>query len=140
MPTKLSSKKSKSTKKAKAAVTKKTRKRAAPTKTKAAALKKAPAFAPVAADPTLSNLDKIEHIVVLMQENRSFDHVLGYLSLGGWTEVDGLKSDMHNDFKGASYHPTLRTNTAFGEKQDPCHTGKCVADQLQNNNGGFVSN
>ena len=42
------------------------------------------------------NLSKIEHIVVLMQENRSFDQVLGYLSrdglpgLGVQTEVEGL--------------------------------------------------
>ena len=29
------------------------------------------------------NLEKIEHIVVLMMENRSFDHMLGYLKLNG---------------------------------------------------------
>jgi phospholipase C len=28
-------------------------------------------------------LSKVEHIVVLMLENRSFDHMLGYLSLEG---------------------------------------------------------
>ena len=28
-------------------------------------------------------LEPIEHIVVLMLENRSFDHMLGYLSLEG---------------------------------------------------------
>jgi len=39
----------------------------------------------------LENLQKIEHIVVLMLENRSFDHMLGYLSLeGGRDDVDGL--------------------------------------------------
>jgi len=42
------------------------------------------AFAPVVPDPTLDNLKKIEHIVVLMMENRSFDHVLGYLTLEKW--------------------------------------------------------
>jgi phospholipase C len=50
-------------------------------------------LATVAADETLPNLDKIEHIVVLMLENRSFDHMLGYLSLeAGRSDVDGLKS------------------------------------------------
>ena len=98
-------------------------------------------FAPVAADPSLSNLDKIDHIVVLMMENRSFDNILGYLSLeAGWTEVDGLTKEMHNDYKGVSYHPKPRTDTSFGEHQDPCHKGKCVAAQQQDNNGGFVSN
>jgi phospholipase C len=29
-----------------------------------------------------ANLAKVEHIVVLMLENRSFDHMLGYLAGG----------------------------------------------------------
>jgi phospholipase C len=37
--------------------------------------------AAAAADPTLANLRKIDHTVVLMLENRSFDHMLGYLTL-----------------------------------------------------------
>ena len=40
------------------------------------------ASAAAAADPTLANLRKIDHIVVLMLENRSFDHMLGYLHAG----------------------------------------------------------
>ena len=47
------------------------------------------------------NLEKIEHIVVLMQENRSFDHMLGYLSLlGGREDVDGLKGNETNPLAG----------------------------------------
>ena len=30
-----------------------------------------------------ANLEKVDHVVVLMLENRSFDHMLGYLSLTG---------------------------------------------------------
>ena len=51
-------------------------------------------------------LANIDHIVVLMQENRSFDHMLGYLSLppekGGMNraDVDGLKGDEFNMFDG----------------------------------------
>ena len=45
--------------------------------------------------PTGENLAKIEHIVVLMLENRSFDHMLGYLSLeAGRSDIDGLKPEM----------------------------------------------
>jgi phospholipase C len=46
-----------------------------------------------------NNLDKFDHIIILMMENRSFDHMLGYLSLpeelGGKnrSDVDGLKGD-----------------------------------------------
>src|SRR5207244_5160116 len=41
----------------------------------------------------MAALDQIKTIVVVIMENRSFDHVLGYLSLpqyGGRTDVDGL--------------------------------------------------
>jgi phospholipase C len=55
-------------------------------------------------DPgTLTN---IEHIIVLTMENRSFDHMLGYLSLpydkGGMkrTDVDGLKGGEFNIYNG----------------------------------------
>src|ERR1700722_3165535 len=42
-------------------------------------------------------LEQIDHVVVVMLENRSFDHMLGYLSLPseqggkGRTDVDGLQ-------------------------------------------------
>src|SRR5438445_13742550 len=41
----------------------------------------------------MAALDQIRTIVVVIMENRSFDHVLGYLCLpqhGGRTDVDGL--------------------------------------------------
>jgi phospholipase C len=43
----------------------------------------------VAADQTIANLGKVDHIVVLMLENRSFDHMLGYLTLeAGRGDID----------------------------------------------------
>src|SRR6185312_14845047 len=48
-------------------------------------------------DPAAARLNPIEHVVVVMLENRSFDHMLGYLSLppalGGRErrDVDGLR-------------------------------------------------
>jgi phospholipase C len=48
-----------------------------------------------------SNLEKIDHIVVLMMEGASFDHLLGYLRLKQLLPVDGLKkgdaSHLHRD-------------------------------------------
>jgi phospholipase C len=147
MPAKKSVKKAKSVKKSKSpkkavAPSKKLKKPVgAAAQLGFAAKKKAVSFVALADDPTLANLDKIEHIVVLMLENRSFDHILGYLTLeNGRTDVDGLTADMHNDFNSVSFHPKQRTNTAFGDKQDPCHGSACVTEQLQNSNGGFVSN
>ncbi len=51
-----------------------------------------------------ANLAKVDHVVVVMLENRSFDHVLGYLSLGGGRpEIDGLRPGLANDYQGRSY-------------------------------------
>lgn len=41
-------------------------------------------------------LANITNIVVLMMENRSFDHMLGYLSLAGRADIDGVRREMSN--------------------------------------------
>jgi hypothetical protein len=52
----------------------------------------------------VANLEKVDHIVVLMMENRSFDHMLGYLSLtGGRADIDGLRPGLANEYQGRSY-------------------------------------
>jgi phospholipase C len=82
-------------------------------------------------------LKKIEHIVVLMLENRSFDHMLGYLRLeGGREDIDGLDGTQSNIFEDAQFQPRLSTETAF--KPDPNHEWDNVKVQLSNNNGGFI--
>lgn len=92
------------------------------------------------ADATQDNLRKIDHLVVLVMENRSFDHLLGYLKLEAGRNVDGLTSSMSNAYQGKSYSIRHLQKTAFQKNQDPCHDGDCVTEQLSNNNGGFVSN
>lgn len=91
-------------------------------------------------DDDLANLDKIDHIVVLMMENRSFDHLLGYLTLeGGRTDVDGLTNDMFNTSRdGTAYYVRHLESTVF--ELDPCHEGSCVDEQISDGNGGFVLN
>ena len=65
---------------------------------------------------TLAN---INHIVVLTMENRSFDHMIGYLSLpaaqggAGRTNIDGLKGGESNSFRGTIYPSTPVTDTFF---------------------------
>ncbi len=86
------------------------------------------------------NLGKIDHIVVLMMENRSFDHMLGYLKLDGvMPEVEGLEASMANEYSGHSYpvHPLGRPGL---EGFNPEHGGTAVDQQLVNDNGGFVAN
>ncbi|CDG84747.1 alkaline phosphatase family protein [Janthinobacterium agaricidamnosum] len=87
----------------------------------------------------IANLDKIKHIVVLMMENRSFDHMLGYLSLeGGRGDIDGLQAGFMNSHAGRDYPVHHLARTAFRPDQDPGHGGASVARQLSNGNGGFI--
>jgi phospholipase C len=95
----------------------------------------------VEVDDAVRNLDRIEHIVVLMLENRSFDSMLGYLSLGDdpLPGVDGLRPDMKNVHGGADYPVHVSTRTAWdGELEDPCHGPDCIDKQISNDMGGFV--
>lgn len=86
------------------------------------------------------NLEKIDHIVVLMMENRSFDHMLGYLKLEGANpDVDGLDAGMSNsDGSGTAYEVHRLPGTVF--QLDPGHGPEEVDEQLRNHNGGFVIN
>jgi phospholipase C len=100
-------------------------------------------------DDAAARLQQIEHVVVVMLENRSFDHMLGYLSLPteqggkGRTKVDGLTGpgDNVNTYKGTSYPIHHLTRTWFsGEVEDPDHSGASVDEQLAEGGNGFVSN
>src|SRR6266536_2023127 len=98
----------------------------------------------------LANLRRIEHIVVLMMENRSFDHMLGYLKRDGLPEVNGLDGDEWNeDDRGQriTVFPFAPDQTAFhrpgrpfDESLDPQHGPPSVAEQLADGNSGFVKN
>ena len=91
------------------------------------------------------SLDHIDHIVVLMLENHSFDNMLGYLSLPpalggkGRTDVDGLTGNETNDDANGVPFPVKRM-TSPKMNGDPCHEWDCVEEQLSNNNGGFLMN
>jgi phospholipase C len=98
----------------------------------------------------LDRLGEIKHIVVLMMENRSFDHMLGYLQNDGLEEVNGLQEAKPNlDDEGKSYEvfewgadETLPAPPP-GQKPkilDPCHGPECVSEQLEADNTGFVKN
>jgi hypothetical protein len=107
------------------------------------------------------NLGKVDHIVVLMMENRSFDHLLGYLSLpgdGGRHGIEGLTgTEFNRDANGAAHPVMLRTPppvpplpgwrlvpaTAF--LNDPEHgfdevARQLVGDATHTSNAGFVTN
>jgi len=100
-------------------------------------------------------LRTLRHIVVVMMENRSFDHMLGYLPQEGMTEVDGLTgAELNYDSKGreirvhafdAEANSVLRPGEALQKKLDPDHSPAGVAIQVGpgygaegTTNGGFV--
>ncbi len=76
-----------------------------------------------------ANLAKVEHVVVLMMENRSFDHMLGYLSLeDGRGDVDGLRPGFANIHEGRRYPVRHLGTTAIAD--DPDHSADAVDLQI----------
>jgi len=97
--------------------------------------------AAAATDESIAALAKIDHIVVLMMENRSFDHMLGFLTVErGRSDIDGIKAGLNNKFKGRNYPVHPATGTTLVKAQDPCHSGSCVDEQVANDCGGYVAN
>ena len=86
-----------------------------------------------------ANLEKVDHIVVLMLENRSFDHMLGYLSLeGGRSDVDGLREGLANEHQGRRYPVYHLGTTVIAE--DPDHSASSVDLQIGGGKmDGFVA-
>jgi phospholipase C len=97
-------------------------------------------------------LAKIDHIVVLMQENRSFDHILGHLSRDlGHDEVEGLlPGDNNRDWndcdriewrdQGIRFHSRRITDTTWPAAVDnPCHGHHCTMRQMSDGMKHFVS-
>ncbi len=93
-----------------------------------------------------TDLSLIRTIVVVMMENRSFDHLLGYLSLEGYP-VDGLRGDpewlisVANPYRGYLYRAFEYTDSRL--PADPPHERANIAGQIGFQSGydmkGFVS-
>ena len=96
-------------------------------------------MAAVSDETQIENLEKVEHVVVLMLENRSFDHMLGYLSHeGGRDDVDGLRAEFANEHDGRRYPVHHLDSTAIPD--DPDHSAAAVDLQLGGGRmDGFVS-
>ncbi len=89
-----------------------------------------------------SILQRADHVIVLMMENRSFDHYLGYLSLAGRQDINGLTGDETNPYQGDEYvtfsldNPKNDWRTSFPLKSafwpDPIHAHCPTWTQLLN--------
>jgi phospholipase C len=77
----------------------------------------------------------IEHVFVLMLENRSFDHMLGYSNIIGTdaesgqpTKLNGLEGSESNIYNGAKY--AVKTGADWVMPVDPGHEFLEVLEQL----------
>jgi phospholipase C len=92
-----------------------------------------------------ANLKKIKHVVVLMLENRSFDHMLGFLELERGRKLkEGLTGGEFNELPGENGHPAERVPMfALPDTQllyDPPHSVGRVRQQVANGTmSGFVA-
>jgi phospholipase C len=90
----------------------------------------------------MNGKDPIEHVVVLMMENHSFDQVLG------WTkaihpQIEGV-DEGHPRFNTGYPDASVRVNQSPANETamrfDPRHDLSDVLTQIENDCGGFVSN
>jgi phospholipase C len=89
------------------------------------------------ADPVPSSPQQIQHVVVLMLENRSFDHLLGALSLEGNNKIAGLTGKESNpadprdpNSSAVKVTPSTQFGLPFGIGFDPAHEFPDVQMQL----------
>jgi phospholipase C len=104
-------------------------------------------------EQALQRLFQVKHLVVVMMENRSFDHMLGYLRQEGMPGVEGLTGNEFNVAPDGSKIAVTRFDAdgttvqkpgeALSKRLDPDHSKNGVQVQLGNGygsspNGGFV--
>ncbi len=90
----------------------------------------------------MATADRIEHIFVLMLENRSFDHLLGFSHLDGTdaetgqrTAIDGLDGTESNDYGGKTYRVTPGADLVM--PADPGHEFHDILHQLCGMNANY---
>ena len=82
--------------------------------------------------------DQIDTFVVVMMENRSFDHYLGALSLEeGRTDIDGLSADMNNPMIDGSLVGPFH-GTQYCQEDPPHGWSSSHAQYNEGANDGFV--
>ncbi|HKT16723.1 MAG TPA: alkaline phosphatase family protein [Stellaceae bacterium] len=93
-------------------------------------------------DAAAAASDPIRHVVVLMMENRSFDHMLGYLQQGVYPDIDGIPSAgarSNRDNAGNAYAQLPGTLRQIAK--DPNHECSSVIAQIAGGAmTGFVTN
>jgi phospholipase C len=89
-----------------------------------------------------TNLTPIEHVIILMLENRSFDHMLGFLKKQN-PEVNGClpnETGCSNPDDPLAENPTFYTvdNTAVYQQADPSHSISGTTLQIYGTNDDTI--
>jgi phospholipase C len=79
-------------------------------------------------------LDNLKHIVVLMMENRSFDHMLGYMQVPGMDGLTGHETNPDSNGQAQSVQPTAAAQAELDP--DPDHSWPGVNTQIFGNPQG----
>ena len=94
-----------------------------------------PLLALALASPALAT-PSISHFIVLMMENRAFDHFLGHLKSTN-PAIDGLDGSqgnlLHPGSPPSPSNPFFPANTHYsvdGGPVDPCHSFSCITQQI----------
>jgi phospholipase C len=84
-------------------------------------------------------IDPIRHVILVIMENRSFDHILGGLS-SVYPDLDGVNPAQPRENRDSDGTPYLQAPTQTRQMQfDPKHERPDVSVQLSNWNSGFVA-
>jgi phospholipase C len=81
----------------------------------------------------MQSIAQIETIFVLMFENRSFDHLMGYLGLAPYSrDLEGLQKipNYTNEYNGFQYTPFPLGNPGQKLPDDPPHERENIATQI----------
>jgi phospholipase C len=79
-------------------------------------------------------LNNLKHIVVLMMENRSFDHMLGYMQVPGLNGLSGNETNPDSNGQAQSVQPTAAAQAE--SDPDPDHSWPGVNTQIFGNAQG----
>ncbi|MGB9236834.1 MAG: alkaline phosphatase family protein [Terriglobales bacterium] len=82
-----------------------------------------------------AGLDNLKHIVVLMMENRSYDHMLGYMQVPGLDGLTGHETNLDGNGQVQSVQPTAAAQAELNP--DPDHSWPGVNTQIFGNPQGI---
>jgi len=90
----------------------------------------------------MNGIEKIQHLIILMMENRSFDHYLGSLSLPteGRDDIEGLREPLARVKDKDGNDVACWAMDGIFDVPDPPHGWEAAhADHNDGHNDGFVT-